>query len=286
MDSLLNVSPDASVAVVDNEGSDEIAAIVGTTRRRGLMVDYINPGANLGYAGGVALGFRLVGDADVILVLNPDVELLVDPRHLVPLLDKADIVAGTLASVDDPQPKRIANARPPVTLWREALRSAFGSRVYRGPRRAVGRAAQRVAQLDGAYLLMRTAWCRNHPMDLRFELYYEDVALCDEARRESGCMVANEVVAIHVGGVSTAGAGAAAYLVHRVSRARYLRIRHPRLPSFLLGALFRLEAASRSITSQPEQGHVRRNAVRLALAELRHPESVRVLRRMNAQTAQ
>src|SRR5271165_6154516 len=60
--------------VVDNQSSDDTVDIV----RAHDDVILVDPGGNLGYAGGINVGLRLAGHCDAILILNPDVTLMPD----------------------------------------------------------------------------------------------------------------------------------------------------------------------------------------------------------------
>jgi GT2 family glycosyltransferase len=268
---------DAHAVVVNNSRDRETRTKVEqVSADTGLLVEYVDPGANLGYSRAVNLALSIQQNSDLVLVLNPDATVTEDPRVLAPRLDSCRIVSGVLVTPPHLEPKRVPNARPRVTLLRELLRSLLGSRVYRGPRRT-GEGEYVVDQIDGSYMLFRRAWIEARGFDERFELYYEDVAICDLARRESGCLVVNRVVGTHAGGASAKKSGATAYRVHRVSRARYLKLRYGHIPDWVLKAVFVVEFAVRSSTGQHEASSVRRRALQEACTEIRAPMSVRVL---------
>jgi GT2 family glycosyltransferase len=274
--STIRFCPNAVVIVVDN--SDDVAtasAVEALSSETGVRI-LDRPQVNLGYARAVNRAERSAADTDFVLVLNPDVVLTADPLQLITCLDNADVAAGTLVSRPSDCPQRFPNARPRVSLTRELLRSGLGSRVYRGPARRSG-IVVRVDQLDGAYLLARRSWFRAHPLDESFELYYEDVAFCDAARTERGCVISPEIVGVHTGGASADKSGGLAYLASRVSRARYLCRRYPRMPGLVLSVLFFIEAVSRTAMRRPEPVSLRLHALVLALREIKNPGSIGVL---------
>lgn len=269
---------DDVVAVVVNNSRDHEtrAKVEHVAADTGLVVDYVDPGSNLGYSRAVNLALSKQQNGDLVLILNPDATLTEDPRVLAPRLDSYRVVAGVLVTPPHLEPKRVPNARPRVTFARELLRSLLGSRVYRGPRRTA-EGEYVVDQIDGSYMLFRGDWIQARGLDERFELYYEDVAICDVARTEGGCLVVNRVVGTHTGGASAKKSGPTAYRVHRVSRARYLKLRYRHVPDWLLKSVFVLEFAVRAFTSQHEAGCVRRRALQEACTEIRAPMSVRIL---------
>jgi glycosyltransferase involved in cell wall biosynthesis len=62
--------------VVDNEGSDHTRSLVTGTTIRGCGIEYLSPGENMGFAGGVAVGMRhalaFARDDDWIVLLDDD----------------------------------------------------------------------------------------------------------------------------------------------------------------------------------------------------------------------
>ena len=62
--------------VVDNEGSAETSSIVASASIAGCKIEYLPPGENMGFAGGVAAGMRraleFADDSDWIVLLDDD----------------------------------------------------------------------------------------------------------------------------------------------------------------------------------------------------------------------
>ena len=115
--------------LVDN-GSDA----AGRARLASLPVERIDPGANLGYAGGVNLGVARP-DAELVLVMNPDVIVL--PGCVPALLERP-------AATAPPSPARAstgtaAGAAPaPAEMPQPARRSWRGSLAGRARRGGPG----------------------------------------------------------------------------------------------------------------------------------------------------
>jgi hypothetical protein len=261
------------VVVVDNSRDPATAQLVARSDGR---VRYVDPGGNLGFAKACNLGARSTKDP-VVTFLNPDVLLVRGLGELVEACsaDGTSILAGGLTA--GPEDDVLGNARRPVTLPRELGRAVLGSRasVDHLPR---GSTTTAVAQVDGAFLMGRRDFLDAlGGFDERFELYFEDVDLCDRARARGAVTMDTRRYGIHAGGASSRRVAAASYCVFRVSRIRYFRKRAG-LPG-ALGALLvtTLEALVRSATRQPEGLAVRLRALRLAGQEVRRPGSVQVL---------
>ncbi len=275
--------PDALVAISENSGQIDSLRQVAADHP-GLDVTVLDPGGNVGFARGVNLAAAKLEAAGCthLLILNPDVELLADPLLLVPFLERVDVVGGVL--VGDGQAEffdsagmiRPSNAKRRVT-WASTLVQALVGTRFNGAGAIKAGELQPVPQLDGAYLLQTTAYYQANPLDDRFELYFEDVDYCDRARAKRGVAMVGTVVGRHVAGVSYRSSGGRAYLANRVSHARYLRGRYPRLPRAALRLPFALELLTRGLTRQAEGPAIRAEAFRLVSAELRNPGSVAVL---------
>jgi GT2 family glycosyltransferase len=113
--------------------------------------------------------------------------------------------------------------------------------------------------------------------DERFELYFEDVDLCERARMQGSVLMDTRLYGHHAGGASSKQVGAKSFCVYRISRARYFRKRWHRWgsPAAILVAV--LELVFRSLTLQPEGWATRARALRLTLREVAKPGSVQVL---------
>lgn len=241
------------VVLVDN-GSD--AAGRETLARLG--VELVSPGTNLGYAGGVNAGARRLGDADVLIVANPDVELL--PGALAPLLDAIRRGAGAAG------PRFYWDAgrrlRLPPTEARDAVSESLARLAPRSPgwaRRARHRwrrgahrhwrAGEEIPslQLSGALLAVsRQAWERVGPFDEGFRLYFEET---DWLTRLAGAGLAARYVpaaeVVHGFARSAAGEPRAAGWFDESAR-RYAAKHHPGWRRAALAAATRLAEGGRT----------------------------------------
>lgn len=166
--------------LVDNGSSPEARAELAA-----LPLELIEPGSNLGYAGGVNLGVAS-SRAEVVVAMNPDV--WVRPGclgALVEALESGAAVAGPRFFWDEARHFLL----PPTETrgrWRElrallAQRAGWGVRVARRAwrRRAhrfwEAREPYRCTELSGALLaFQRETWERVGPFDESFQLYFEE----------------------------------------------------------------------------------------------------------------
>ena len=267
---LRSVPTGASVVVVDNSSDPETARL---SDRPGVR--YVDPGANLGYAAAVDMGAALLDD-EVVLVLNPDVELAGDPRRLATALTDPGVLV-VVGLLEDSAGRTGGNLHPLVTSGRELLRGVLGWRAYQ---RDADRLDGRPIQPDGAWLLFsRASWERLGGLDARYELYFEDVAVAHRVVELGGSVsVVHEVVGRHLGGVSAAGSEGLAHLLLGVSRVRFYHLSGiTRFPRTLGVSTSLLEYVSRSVTLRPEGFRLRGRALRLQLREAMRPGSVWLL---------
>ena len=166
--------------LIDN-GSDER----GRALLDRLPVERIDPGANLGYAGGVNLGIAR-SQADLIVLMNPDVLVL---PGCVPALAEAlrhgAAVAGPRFWWDRGRrmvlpPSDLRSRRDELLALLAAHDAGSASRVRRRWRQHARRHWQargplRSWSLSGSLLaLRREAWERAGPFDEGFRLYFEE----------------------------------------------------------------------------------------------------------------
>lgn len=201
------------VLVVDNSSDAEVRTVA---ERHGAT--YVDPGVNLGFAGGVNLGLakRERSSADVLL-LNPDASITTEgvTRLAQRLHADVDLAATAPAQVDaEERPARVAWPFPtPVGAWLEAV-GLSGWR--RGDR-----------FLIGSVLLLRAAALEEvGPFDEQFFLYAEETDWQQRARRLGWRLVlCPEVVAVHVG-AGTGGDPERRELRFQASQERYVRKYH------------------------------------------------------------
>lgn len=166
--------------LVDN-GSDE----AGRARLAALAVERIDPGTNLGYAGGVNLGAAR-STAEVMVLMNPDV--IVQPGCVPALLD----VLSAGADVAGPRfwwdrGRRLLQPPSEVRTRREELARMlagkgphWAERARRRWRRHARRHWEARAplpsfSLSGSLLaLRRSAWEAVGPFDEGYRLYFEE----------------------------------------------------------------------------------------------------------------
>lgn len=261
------------VVVVDNSSDPATAEVVA---RFGDRVRYIDPGANLGFATACNLGYRATTDP-VVTFLNPDVLLDRGVGELVArcAAERTAVVGGGLTFV--PGEAELANARRAVTPLRELKRAVLGAESSVVPLRA-GTSVIPVEQVDGAFLMApRPFLDALGGFDERFELYFEDVDLCDRARAAGQVLLDTRPYGTHAHGASSRTVAGPSFCVFRVSRARYFAKRWGvagALGAVLIGLA---EVLVRTLTRQPEGWPVRWRALRLTVRELARPGSVRVL---------
>lgn len=263
--------PGASVTVVDNAADPATQAACAAF---GDRVRYIVPGANLGYSRAANLGLHDT-DAPLVAIVNPDVELVMTLSNLAAAgrltPTSPDLVSGRLAGPPS------LNARPRVTIRRELMKALRGPSAYRlGPDLAPLRS---VEQVDGALMLLsRVTWADLGGFDERFELYYEDVDLCERVRRRGGrVLLVAGTAGNHVGGASSRVSGAPAFIALRVSRLRYLRIWHGLLGTSAALLIAVTEFLTRSLTARAEGLAARRGALTATWREARRPGSLAIL---------
>ncbi len=199
------------VLVVDNSSDEDVREVA-----RAHRAVYLDPGTNLGFAGGVNLGLanRSVPSADLLL-LNPDASIT--PSGVAGLrrsLHERDDLACVAPSQRDPTdgtPARVAWPFPtPLGAWIDAV--------------GLGRLRERTGFLIGSVLLLRAEALRQvGPFDERFFLYSEETDWQRRAR-DLGWTVAldPEVVADHVG-AGTGGDERRRETYFHASTERYVR---------------------------------------------------------------
>jgi GT2 family glycosyltransferase len=186
LDALRRQAPDVAVIVVDNASSDDTVERVDC--HQGLRS--ITNKTNLGFAAAVNQGARLAADADFILVLNPDVELVTSLEPLIRACQVHGIAAGQLTDSEGrPQAGFTIRRLPTATalifelfglnrLWK----SNPVNRNYRYLERNLQQPGP-VEQPAGAFMMIRRdVWERLGGMDESFyPVWFEDVDFCRRA---------------------------------------------------------------------------------------------------------
>ena len=175
--------------LVDN-GSDA----EGRARLESLRLRRIDPGANLGYAGGVNLGVAC-STAETMIVMNPDVFVL--PGCVPALLDRlrsGAAVAGPAFFWDRGRRMLLPPAEPrgrrsELLALLAARDERWAARARRRWRRHARRHWEASAPLESQALsgsllaIRRDAWKRVGPFDEGFRLFFEETDWLLRARR-------------------------------------------------------------------------------------------------------
>ncbi len=157
----------------------------GRARLASLPIERIDPGTNLGYAGGVNLGMAR-SDAEMVVLMNPDVMVL--PGCVPALLDalrNGAAVAGPRFYWDGG--RRLLQPPAEVRTRREELTRLLAGKSPGGAARARRRWRRHARRhweareplpshdLSGSLLaLRRSAWEAVGPFDEGFQLYFEE----------------------------------------------------------------------------------------------------------------
>jgi GT2 family glycosyltransferase len=200
------------VLVVDNSSRSDVAEVCDRYGAR-----YVDPGGNLGFAGGVNRGLGLLarGADGAVLLLNPDAEIGPDDvarlhRHLMDRPHLACVAprqVGGAGGGDD----RVGWPFPsPGGAWLEAV--------------GLGRLRRRVDFVIGSVLLIRSAALEEvGPFDEQFFLYAEEADWQRRARDLGwAAAVCTEATAVHVG-AGTGGDAAVREGHFQASQEHYVR---------------------------------------------------------------
>lgn len=224
------------VIVADNDSPD------GTLERTRVYDDVIGlrTGGNLGYAGGINAAMAAAGDADAILILNPD--LVLTPGVVAALrhrLSQPGVGAVVPTIVDGVGTRTISLRREPSIL-RSLGDALFGARLRRRPAAFSElvlapddyRSAHPVDWATGAALLVsRTAARAIGDWDERFFLYSEETDFFRRAR-DAGYTIWFEPAGIVRHSEGGSGASLALEQLLAVNRIRYFAKHHGRVATF------------------------------------------------------
>jgi GT2 family glycosyltransferase len=213
---LASLSGGPPVVVVDNSCDPEVRSVA--TRHD---VTFIDPGTNLGFAGGVNTGMSGRADADVLLV-NPDATITPDDIAVLCRCLHADdrlaCVAPRQVSPATGETDRVAWPFPtPLGAWVEAV--------------GLGRLRRRADFLIGSVLLLRsTALDGVGAFDEQFFPLYAEEADWQRRARQLGWSVrlCAEATATHVG-AGTGGDPRRREVYFHAGQERYIRKHHGRV---------------------------------------------------------
>jgi GT2 family glycosyltransferase len=247
-----------SVTVVDNSSSTDVGDVASRHR-----AEYVDAGANLGFAAGVNLALRrlLASTPRDVLLLNPDARLsseeLDDLAHFLhePAHRRVACVAPRLVDSTGRQQRVTWPFPSPLRMWIEAA--------------GAGHIRDRADFVIGAVLLLRWEALREvGELDERFFLYGEET---DWQRRASklgwSAALCPDVVAVHDGAGSSNDPIRREVLFH-AAQETYIRKWHGRGGWWAYRAAACAGAAARAVTLS---GDRRAEAVRRARLYARGP---------------
>ncbi len=202
------MAPQVSTVVVDNASSDGTVDLVQARGGAKLIANH----QNRGFAAAVNQGVREAGGSDLILVLNPDTELLAAVGPLIESAGRQGLAAGRLVDADGNTQAGFTIRRfpTPASLAFELLGinrlwpSNRVNRAYRYLDRDLDQPGP-VEQPAGAFLMFRQdLWKTLGGFDEQFyPVWFEDVDFCRRAV-DAGYQIAYvpSVAARHRGGHS------------------------------------------------------------------------------------
>ena len=277
-------SADVAVIVVTYRSATDIDRLIGSLRQeagdhrlRVIVADNASPddtlavahahsdvialptGGNLGYAGGINVAMKAVGDTDTILVLNPD--MVIAPGAIAAMRERlaqqeVGIVVPTILDGGD---RRTVSLRREPSVLRSFGDAVFGGRLRRRPASLAEMVlspadyarAHRVDWATGAALLIsREAADAVGDWDERYFLYSEETDFFRRAR-EAGHETWFEPTAVvrH----SEGGSGASVELdrLLAVNRLRYYAKHHGPVGT----ALFHGVAVLNHLVRSRDAGH-------------------------------
>lgn len=243
-----------AIVVVDNGSTaDEKNALEAWRQGEDAAarpVRIFDSGANLGYAGGINSGARLLPECEALLLMNPDV--LVLPGCLAKLLAAIDDGAAAAGPVffwdkqggfELPPTEAVGFGQDLLRVaagrWGGSISSAARRRWRRHARRYfLARAPLRAYDLSGAMMLVSAEEFRRiGGFDEGFALYFEETDFLQRLRRAGlSAVFEPRAGAIHLYAQSTPRDGRSGEL-YAASQQRFREVTYGRLGAALLRAL-------------------------------------------------
>jgi GT2 family glycosyltransferase len=226
-----------AVVIVDNASGDDT---VDRVRSHAPWADLIESPRNLGFAAGCNLGISRLRDTDLIVLLNPDVEVRDDFLARVARLDWPKEVAARGPTVLDELGRLEQSARgfPRArtgllgrSSWLASVRP--GSRLLRHDLVADRSAGARIVDwVSGSCLIAPAERFRSvGPLDEGYFMYWEDADWCLRARERGYTVVYQpDLVVTHHQGSSSAERWVATTFAFHRSALRYWRMNVARSP--------------------------------------------------------
>ena len=238
------------VTVVDNSSDADVRSVV---TRHGA--DYVDPGTNLGFAGGVNVGLARQGDADVLL-LNPDASIGLDQvaalQRCLHADDRLACVAPVQVAPDSGAEERVAWPFPsPGGAWLDAA--------------GLGRLRRRADFMIGSVLLLRSAALADvGPFDEQFHPLYAEEADWQRRARDRGWTagLCTDVAATHVG-AGTGGDRRVREVHFHAGQERYIRKHHGSAGWWVYRAAALAGSIPRALLLSGDRRRMARDRVRL-----------------------
>lgn len=234
--------------IIDNDSQDG-----SVEAARGMAVESIPAGGNVGYAAAINVARRIGVDSGAMLIANPDTRFY--PDTIRQILDASSTHASvTVPRIVDEQGRTRLSLRREPTLGRQLGEALLGDHVpKRGPRWSIMvrdaeeyEVAHSVDWATGAVLMIPRECDRLvGEWQEDYFLYSEEVDFCSRARAAGfNIEYLPSAATYHEEGGS--GRSPALVSLDAVNRLRYFRGRHSAMHTLVYGAAILLESILRS----------------------------------------
>ncbi|MGH9119362.1 MAG: glycosyltransferase [Acidimicrobiales bacterium] len=254
----------ARVVVVDNSSSDDTVSRLRSDAR----LEVVALTTNGGYAAGINEGLDRLGDADSVLVLNPDIDLSRGSVRTLLRTAEQPSVGIVVPQIRSTSGRLKLSLRRDPSVTRALGVAVLGDRLasrFSSLSETVGDTRAYLVRRDvdwstgAAMLITRSCVDAVGRWDESFFLYSEETDFADRARR-LGFRVVYEPAAVVRHGDSGGMASPRLRSMLVVNRVRYFRRRHRRLPSAAFYGAVLLNELTRSAV-----GNVAARAAAVAL---------------------
>ncbi len=227
------------LVVIDNQSTDGTVDVIGEQRD----IVLVQSGGNLGYAGGINLGLRSIGQCDAVLILNPDLTL--EANAITRMLEalRSDRIGAVVPKMLDEDGSTYPSLRREPSIARAIGDAFLGGKVSRRPgfsSEIVTHSASYLQSHDvdwatGAAVMVPSTVVREvGDWDEQFFLYSEETDYFRRIR-ETGRLVHYEPSAVVRHRRGGSGSAPALQTLMAVNRIRYAERHHGQL----YGQLFR-----------------------------------------------